>query len=290
MSFENLKITNSINFQPLLQLKNQFAIDTPIWGNNLQFMPTTTGIPSFESYFLGDFSQVGMQNPFGLMNFSMPQMDYTKLLENAIKMQNECMKIIQERQQIALQNIKLNQNSQTYTPETPENVSYDAKELKSKWASKKPHLTDGFYEKVVQIAKRINCDPNSLMAVMNAESGIDASAKNKKGSASGLIQFIESTAESLGTTTKKLRKMSAEEQLEYVEKYLTKTKNDAGLGSSFIDSATLYSLIFLPGRSKNDVLTTKGEEYYAWNTCLDTNGDGRITKAELGQRVQSFMA
>ena len=180
-----------------------------------------------------------------------------------------------------------------YSDEDTSYFSYDAQVLKEKWSKKKPNLSDGFYNKVVEVAKRIGCDPNDLMAVMNAESGLNPSAKNKGSSASGLIQFIESTAKSLGTTTAAIRQMSAEEQLVYVEKYLKQTKAAAGIGENEkIGAGTLYSLIFLPARANRNVLTSRGETYYnqGQNYRLDTNGDGQITKDELGQRVQDFMA
>ena len=299
MSFDNSKI-NISSFQPRWQWNNSIVndtpieINTPIFGNDFDFMPTSMGVPSFENYFSMDLSQFAMQNPFGLMNFALPQIDYTKLLENAMKMQNEYIQMLQNQQKIAMENTKKakdNPNLPEYKPEDPKNISYDAKELKEKWSKIKPDLTNGFYEKVVEIAKKINCSPDALMAVMKAESGIKTTEKNPKGSATGLIQFTEETAKTFNTSTEALKKMSAEEQLEYVEKYLKYWKKTAGYkNTDFIDSATLYALVFLPAYSKRNVLTQKGEEAYSWNPGLDINKDGYITKTELGQRTQDCMA
>lgn len=146
-----------------------------------------------------------------------------------------------------------------------------------------------FLNKVKEIAQRLNCNYRDLLGLMNSESGINASAKNPNGSASGLIQFVESTAQSLGTTTEALRAMSPIEQLDYVEKYLQNAKSAAGFSSNDkLSGGDLYALTFLPARAKNNTLTSAGENYYAHNKGLDKNGDGQITKDELSQRIQSF--
>ena len=179
----------------------------------------------------------------------------------------------------------------SYSDDDTSYFSYDAKELKTKWSKKKPELSDGFYNKVVEIAKRIKCNPGDLMAVMNAESGLSATAVNKNGGATGLIQFMPETAKSLGTTTEKLKQMSPEQQLVYVEKYLRQAKKNAGFGDNDkIGAGTLYSLVYLPAYAKQDVLASAGSSYYDENTVLDINGDGKITKNELAQIVHSHMA
>ena len=199
----------------------------------------------------------------------------------------------QAQLQQMLSNFMSNTGAAPYSDEDTSYFSYDAQALKEKWSKKKPNLSDGFYNKVVEVAKRVGCDPNDLMALMNAESGLNPAARNKSAgsTATGLIQFIESTAKRLGTTTAALQQMSAEEQLVYVEKYLKQTKAAAGIGENQkIGAGTLYSLVFLPARSSRNVLTSRGETYYSQNYRLDTNGDGQITKDELGQRVRNFMA
>lgn len=181
--------------------------------------------------------------------------------------------------------------SKNYSDADTSNQSYDADALKKKWQRKKPNLTQGFYNKVVQVAKRINCSPDDLMALMNSESGIDPSKANAAGSgATGLIQFMPSTAEGLGTTTQALAKMSAEEQMVYVEKCIMNSKRAAGLGNSKIGPGTLYALIFLPARANRDKLTSSGEKYYRQNKGLDIDKDGIISKADLAKRIDSCRA
>lgn len=178
-----------------------------------------------------------------------------------------------------------------YSDEDTANFNYDAKALKSKWNKKAPWLSDAFYSKTTAISQRLGCDPNDLMAVMYSESGLKSTAGNKNGGATGLIQFLPSTAKSLGTTTSALRNMSAEQQLSYVEKCIAGTKKMAGFKSGDkLDTGTLYSLVFLPAFAKREVLTSKGSKYYAANAGLDTNHDGQITKSDLRKRLQKFKA
>ena len=55
-----------------------------------------------------------------------------------------------------------------------------------------------FINKVILISQKLDIDPNWLMAVMNLETGgtFSPSIQNKSTGATGLIQFIPSTAES----------------------------------------------------------------------------------------------
>ncbi len=178
-----------------------------------------------------------------------------------------------------------------YSDEDTSNFSYDAAALKEKWAVKgEPQFSDGFYNKVVEISKRVGCDPNALMAVMKSESGLKTTARNPHGGATGLIQFMPSTAKALGTSTEALSRMSPEEQLVYVEKFLVQNKKMAGFSEGDkLDSGTLYTLVFLPAYAKRDVLCTQGTKYYKYNAGLDLNHDGQITKQDMSRRVHQFM-
>ena len=158
------------------------------------------------------------------------------------------------------------------------------------YSAKKPEqLSEEFYEKVKNIAKEINCDPADLLGVMYCESGLKTTAQNPSGTkATGLIQITEQTAQYLGTTVEELKKMSAEEQLDYVKKYLLRAKNIAKINKDEkIDGATLYALIFLPARAKSDILTQSGQNYYNSNKALDTNHDGIINKQDLANKVNN---
>ena len=88
-----------------------------------------------------------------------------------------------------------------------------------------------------------------------------------------------------------LKNMSAVEQMNYVEKLIKNMKKSAGYSdSATLDAGTLYALIFLPAYANKEVLASKGDKYYASNKGLDTNKDGKITKADLANRLKNYYA
>lgn len=175
-------------------------------------------------------------------------------------------------------------------------LDYSAENLKAKWKKKKPdlNLSDEFYQKVVQISKNINCDPNDLMGIMNLETRgtFEPDKKNKKSGAIGLIQFMDGSASDLGTTRDALSKMTAEEQLDYVEKYF-KMEIKRRKVKGQIDGVTLYTLVFYPAwaqKGLNETIASSGSNVYDDNPSLDANGDGRITKSDFSDIMKDFIA
>jgi len=150
-----------------------------------------------------------------------------------------------------------------------------------------------FQRGVNELAQKYNVSVQDLYAVMSFESGgtFDPSKKNMQGSgATGLIQFMPSTAKGLGTSTEELSKMTRTEQLKYVDKYFS----NKGIEGGNLDD--LYMSILFPvavGKPDDFVLFGKGaiEGYrgiaYDQNAGLDKNGDGSITKAEAAASVRS---
>lgn len=201
-----------------------------------------------------------------------------------------------------------------YSDEDVSNFKYDeasVKELQSKWIKKwtkdygaskaqaKMNALGGeaFFKKVVSVASRLHCDANALMGVMNSESGIDPHSgmdKNGKwkGRAVGLIQFMPSTAKNLlHMSSQTIGSMSAIQQMDLVEKMIKESKKIGGIKQDqALDSATLYTLVFLPAYAKRDVLAVKGHKYYNYNAGLDRDGDNKITKADMARRVREKMA
>ena len=141
-----------------------------------------------------------------------------------------------------------------------------------------------FLAKVVEVAKRLQIDPNWLMIVMRNESGFRADIVNKNGGATGLIQFMPRTAKGLGTSTAALAKMTRPQQMEYVYKYY---KPYAGKIKGYKD---LYMITFYPvalTKPLNFVLGSEISLNYARNTVapankpFDFNKDGVITKEDF---------
>lgn len=146
----------------------------------------------------------------------------------------------------------------------------------------KSNVTKEFLEKVLDISDKLDTDPDDLMAVMAFESQLDHKRVNRFSGATGLIQWMPDTAEELGTTTEKLRNMTAMEQLDYVYKYL---KPYTGRLRTISD---LYMAILWPaavGKEEEYVLFERGTIAYRQNDGLDINEDGFITKAEATQKV-----
>jgi hypothetical protein len=154
------------------------------------------------------------------------------------------------------------------------------------WGAK---VSQAFRDKVRQIASNLGCDPDFLMAAMAFETGesFSPSIKNGAGSgATGLIQFMPTTAQRLGTTVADLAKMSAEDQLDYVEKYFVPFK---GRLASLED---VYMAILWPaavGKPNTYVLFSRSTRprAYSQNQGLDLNRDGDITRQEAASLVQS---
>lgn len=146
-----------------------------------------------------------------------------------------------------------------------------------------------FIDRVVALCARLLIpDPNRLMAAMAFESGrsFDPAKRNPQSGATGLIQFMPSTARGLGTTTDELAMMSAEDQLHYVERYLEPFK---GRLNTLPD---LYMAILWPaavGKPDDAALfaaTDSNSRAYAQNKGLDVDHDGVITKREAAAYVE----
>jgi hypothetical protein len=78
-----------------------------------------------------------------------------------------------------------------------------------------------FQSKVFDVCSRVKCNPDYLMAIMYFESRLRPFARNSNGSGVGLIQFYNTQAIRLGTTTDDLEFMTGVEQMDIIEKHLS---------------------------------------------------------------------
>lgn len=147
-------------------------------------------------------------------------------------------------------------------------------------------LGSDFKDKVRAISARLGCDPSDLMAVIAFETGerFAPDVVNPVSGATGLIQFMPRTAESLGTSTGALSAMTAIEQLDWVERYI------AGIaaGRPLRALGDLYMTVLWPkavGEPESFVLFSDPSREYRNNKGLDGNRDGVITKAEATAKV-----
>ena len=142
---------------------------------------------------------------------------------------------------------------------------------------------EAFGNKIIKISNNLKISPNWLMITINNETAgtFSPSIKNPTSTATGLIQFMEATAKSLGTTTAALAKMSNVEQLDYVENYF---KPYIGQMKSVSD---VYLAVFFPA-ALDDVDTWVFPNWAAKaNPIFDINKDGVLTKGEFKQYVNN---
>lgn len=163
------------------------------------------------------------------------------------------------------------------------------------WAT---HVSPTFLERAKWIVNDLKIGDNEtdgtskLLSCIAWESGrtFSPSVLNKAGSgATGLIQFMPTTARGLGTTTKELAAMTAEDQLNYVWKYFAPYKG------KLKTLADLYMAILWPkavGKPDTFVLFDKAKSptAYRQNAGLDTDKDGKVTKAEAARKVNGLLA
>lgn len=115
-----------------------------------------------------------------------------------------------------------------------------------------------------------------VAVVGNIESGFDPQAVNPYTRATGLIQFMPSTAKALGTTVEALATMTATEQMPFVEKFFA--------GRKLENPRDIYPAIFYPaiiGKPDSFVLFRKGEKGYDQNRGLDKNNDDVLTAGDV---------
>jgi hypothetical protein len=154
------------------------------------------------------------------------------------------------------------------------------------WGAK---VSPEFRDKVRTIAAHLGTSPSWLMACMAFETGRTFSpwARNPRSSATGLIQFMATTARSLGTTTEALAGMTAEQQLDYVYDYFKPFTGRLGsLGDCYM------AILWPPAVGKPDdfEVFADASAAYAANAALDINHDGAVTKRECVAFVEKLLA
>jgi hypothetical protein len=143
-----------------------------------------------------------------------------------------------------------------------------------------------FKEKVKSISKLLGIKPDWLMAVMRHESNLKHDAVNSVSNATGLIQFMPTTAISLGTSVEKLKLMTNVEQLDYVYKYYNLWKTG---GAEYKEPYHLFLTTFYPVALLKNYVSDKNYKFgseksdtYAktvatQNKGFDLDNDGYIT-------------
>tara|TARA_R110000782_G_scaffold47861_1_gene104901 strand:- start:1497 stop:3746 length:2250 start_codon:yes stop_codon:yes gene_type:complete len=146
-----------------------------------------------------------------------------------------------------------------------------------------------FADRVNELGDKLGINPAALMAVMHFETGgtFGTSTANAAGSgATGLIQFMPSTARALGTTTEELAGMTRVQQMDYVESYFDQFGSSIRGGE--VDD--IYMAVLWPaaiGKEDGYPIFRQGTTAYEQNAGLDTNRDGTVTKFEAAAKVKA---
>lgn len=152
-------------------------------------------------------------------------------------------------------------------------------------------LSDGFFQKVRAMSTTLGCDPQDALKVWFSESiGIFADAKNPAG-AYGINQITDLKGVGWTGTPDEYLKLTAEEQLPFVEKYYAPYKG------RLTSVSRLYQVNFLPATFNSvttpDGVLAKKDGPYAWaynaNPALDPSNPkkGYITLDDLRKVVES---
>lgn len=155
--------------------------------------------------------------------------------------------------------------------------------------NKIPENRSQFKAKIIDIAGKLDIDPNWLMVVMNIESGFNHKATNGISGATGLIQFLPDTAWALfNKSVGSIRAMSNIQQLDLVYKYYEPYK-DYITNIEDLYLVTLYpnadgehaGTLDKPGKWKFP------DNIYRANKVLDHNKDGKLTIRDVKKYVYS---
>lgn len=166
---------------------------------------------------------------------------------------------------------------------------------KKGWHSGEWMRSPEFYKELVSYCGKIGLPPEDLLLVMVSESGLDPSARNPKGSATGLIQFMGDTMKGLGMPDRDtVSSMQDVEQMKWVEKFIDSNNNSVNGGRGFVSAAHLYVCIMWPAALRridpaqvksgnlNYILISKDKNPKAYaSNPIDLDGDGAITLKDL---------
>lgn len=139
---------------------------------------------------------------------------------------------------------------------------------------------DEFMDVFTEHAINAGIDPELVLPLISHESGGDPQARNAQSGASGLIQFLDSTARRYGfESAEEFGKLSAAEQAPYIVQYLV----DSGVTAEH-DQGDIYVAISAPAalnESDDFRVYEKGTDAYRMNQTWDLDNDGVITRGEL---------
>jgi hypothetical protein len=154
-----------------------------------------------------------------------------------------------------------------------------------------PWSTDSaFIAKVQSVASSLNCNYIDLLACMANETGatFDPGLVNSIG-ATGLIQFMPTTATGIGTSTSTLKSLSRVDQMDWVLKFFQYTRLNTKAPTPALQD--LYNCIFWPaavGKPGSYIIAPAGSKVAIQNKSLNA-ADGSITAASVGAAAAKWL-
>lgn len=199
-----------------------------------------------------------------------PQTDYSKMLLNNLKQINnsEWMK-----------NSVWNNSKKVKTNSSSANVSTEAKKLHKDWKlvmekeaevdqnkiKIDPDISLKFFDEITKTAKRINCRPDDLAAIIYRESHFDPQVKSSSGKYTGLIQMDKMSFDSINVdkkcTYEQYTKLPREKQIKYSEAYLKFRIEEKGLTGKKLTGGQVYTLIRRPKDINNPSVVRRNQKY-----------------------------
>lgn len=163
-----------------------------------------------------------------------------------------------------------------YTLPKPNGNKLDNGKVKGQPA---PWTTDtAFLDKVKSVALSLNCNYIDLLACINLETitTFDPAIVNGIG-ATGLIQFVPSTASGIGTSTSELAQLNRVDQMDWVLKYFQANRLNAKAPTPTLTD--LYTCIFYPAAVGKTGYTIGAVGSNVWNQNPSLRGpnNGDIT-------------
>jgi hypothetical protein len=158
-------------------------------------------------------------------------------------------------------------------------------------------LSDKFFVKLAELAKRHNTEPAVFLDVWNAESALDPTAENPSTHAQGLNQMLPGLLKGGGPPVEyperlgPFKDLPGEDQLPWIEKLIT--LGERVNGGPFRTAARYYHSNFFPqtmprGSSPETVVVANDATdplervgYLLKKAALDPTGKGKITYADV---------
>lgn len=140
-------------------------------------------------------------------------------------------------------------------------------------------------DKFEKTARNIGIPPEWFANLVNHESAgtFSPAVQNPTSRATGLIQFIPSTAAAFNTSVQKLSQMSFSEQLDYVAEYLKRTLKQRnasqpdGLAKTSLTQPDFFMVVFYP--------VSIGRPNYQFPNYVSTANNGIRTPIEYFSKV-----